>query len=154
MHVHRRQLLCTANEIAGGRRGKDEPFPLSSFTLTCYFLDRRAARLGDRAEGFFHDVSQPSPLVSRSCVGAAIGPPASQIVVVPLHLTNQVAGHLFIGSSRGQEMDGITNFGDFRKQHGGSGTHQQIGRESYCRVASDSRESIAPSTLQSNHKVR
>jgi len=83
-----------------GVAAKTRPLGHHLFAVARYRLQRRAARLGHAAERLFDDVHQAAALVAGCGVGAAVGLPQRQVVVIPAHLADESQRHVSRGRAR------------------------------------------------------
>lgn len=153
MHIHGGELLGAADEVAGGGGGEDEARGGDFLAVGGDGGDGRAAGLGDAAEGFFNDVREAAALVAGGGIGGAVGGAAGEVFVVPLHFADEGAGDIRGGAARGEEVDGVADFGDFTEQDGGAGADEQVGGEAHGRVGGDAGEGVAAPALEADDQA-
>ncbi len=155
MHIHRcGELERSADEVACGRRGKDEPFRGDALTRPEDAADGACPRFDDGSERLLHDIRETSTLVAGSRVGASIDGTALQIPVIPLHLADEALCDFGSGSASDEQVDRIANLSDLGEHYGGPGSNQQICRISDGWVCCNARKGIAASALQTHDKIR
>ena len=154
MHIHGRKLLRAADEVARRSGGENQSLSYDTLAMSRHRHDRAGAGLGDRAERLLHDVRESTALVPWRSVGAAVGRASREVIVIPLHLTNQRAGHVFIHGPRRQQMNRVADFRYFAEHHGCAGTHQEVGRKAGGRIAGDAGKRIATAALQADDQIR
>src|SRR6186997_2737572 len=107
MYVHRGELLRAADEVARRGRGEHESLGGDALAVARDRHQRRAPGFRHGSERLLDYVGQAAALVAGSRIGAAISEAALEILVVPLHLADQVAADLFIDRSWREQVDGV-----------------------------------------------